>query len=817
MKHRLIILACLQLIFLSVSAQQQPVRRTINFDAGWKFAYGHAGDKEKDYTHGTEYFTYLAKAQATDHNHGPSWVKFDDSAWATVDLPHDWVVDLPFSGEASHSHGYKQVGWKYPQNSVGWYRKQFTVPQSDFGQRISIQFDGIYRDAQVFCNGFYLGHEVSGYVAQVYDITEYLNYGGNNYITVRVDASLEEGWYYEGAGIYRHAWLQITNPVHVAPFGTFVTTHISDDYSSALVNIDVDIYNDGLQSSSFTLVNRLTDASGKEVARTTQQAGSLLGKQGTTVKQSISQLSNLVLWSLENPYLYTLHTDVYCKGVLTDTYPTPFGFRTIEFHSDNGFLLNGKHVKIKGTNLHQDHAGVGTGIPDELWAYRIQRLKEMGSNAIRTSHNPISPQMLDLCDKMGVLVLEENRLMGVNQEHYDLLKRMIARDRNHPCIIAWSVGNEEWAIENTESGRQIALVMTEWVHRLDSTRPSSVGNAGGGVLLKGVDVKGYNYLIQNNIEGFRKEYPEWMSPLGTEETTGCGTRNAYYTDASTGCMAPINRTGERGVYNVIERGWKFYAERPWLGGLFYWTGFDYRGEPNPMKYPATGSQFGILDYCGFPKDEAFYLKAWWTDEPVLHVSPHWNLKGHEGDSISVWVYSNCDEVELTVNGKKLGRQVMPLNGHLEWKTVYQPGTVVAQGYKAGKKTLRKVMETTGAATQLTFAPHKTTMQADGADMVAVDITLKEAKGREVPDAMNKLRVQVDGPAIILGYGNGDPGFKSTERPLVDKQSMDVYAFNGKLQVLVRSLQGQAGTVTVSVQGEGMLQKSAQTVKILSEK
>ncbi len=812
MKNNFVILLCLLLFCCRTSSQAQNIREKINLDANWKFAYGHAGSMEKDFTHGTEYFTYLAKAQSSDHNRGPIWNQFNDSAWTQVDLPHDWVVDLPYSAEASHSHGYKTVGWRYPETSIGWYRKHFSVPAIDFGKQISVQFDGIFRNAQVFCNGFYLGHEPSGYVAQVYDITEYLNYGGDNLLTVRADATTEEGWYYEGAGIYRHVWLCKTAPVHVAPFGTYVTSQLSSDYRTANVYVDADVCNDALDTRSFTIVHRMTDETGKEIARSRETTEKLLGKSSLTIKQTLPALTNVQLWNLEHPYLYTLHTDIYCDGKLTDSYPTVFGIRSIEFHPDNGFLLNGKPVKIKGTNLHQDHAGVGTGIPDELWAYRVQCLKEMGSNAIRTSHNPATPELLDICDRTGMLVLEENRLMGVNQEHISLLRRMIERDRNHPCVILWSVGNEEWAIEGTESGRRIALAMSEYIHRMDSTRPSTVGNSGGVVLLHGVDVKGYNYLVQNDIEGYRQKHPEWLSSLGTEETTGCGTRNVYTTDTSKGWMAPINRTGEKGVYNVIERGWRFYADRPWLGGLFYWTGFDYRGEPNPLVYPATGSQFGILDYCGFPKDEAYYLQSWWAEEPVLHVSPHWNLKGQEGDSVCILVYSNCDEVELTVNGKNLGRKAMPRNGHLEWTTIYQPGRVAAQGYKQGKKTLRRQVETTGTATQASLEPHKTQLKADGQDIVVLNITMRDAKGREMPDAMNAMTVTLEGPAVLLGYGNGDPAFKHTERPLADKQRLDIQAFSGKAQVLIRSLDGQTGTIRVSLEGDA-LQKAQTSLNV----
>lgn len=812
MKKLLSVLLLIQFIAcLSVSAQQ--AREAILLNNGWKFAYGHAGDMKKDFTHGTEYFTYFAKAKSFNQNQGPSSEQFNDSTWQTVNLPHDWVVDLPFSKEASHSHGYKTVGWKYPETSVGWYRRKFYIPEKDLGKHISVRFDGIFRNAQVFCNGFYLGHEPSGYATQVYDLTEYLNYGGENLLTVRVDASTEEGWYYEGAGIYRDVWLDKMSQVHVAPFGTFITTRIDRSYKTADVNVEVCLANKGLEAAGCKVVNRILDATGKEVVRTQESSTTLASKQEEVKLLQSATMDNIHLWDLEHPYLYTLYTDVYVGETLVDTYTTSFGIRNIEFNPQKGFLLNGCPVKLKGTNLHQDHAGVGTGIPDRLWKYRIEKMKSMGSNAIRTSHNPVSPAMLDLCDRMGMLVIEENRLMGINKEHVDLLERMIKRDRNHPCIILWSIGNEEWALEGNERGLRITQSMSEYVHQLDSTRLTTQGTAGGRVSLFGVDVKGYNYLRQNPIDEYHREHPDWYAPVGSEETSGCGTRNVYYTDSLRGWMAPINRTAEddNRIVNAMARGWQFYHERPWLAGLFYWTGLDYRGEPNPMLYPATGSQFGIFDYCGFPKDEAFYLKSWWTDEPVLHLSPHWNLSGHEGDSIRVWAYSNCDEVELFVNGKNLGRKPMPADGYIEWKTVYRPGALMAKGYKGGKKIMVEKIETTGKAARILMEPYNTTLKADGQDIAIVDLTLKDEKNREVPDAMNEMTVTLTGPATILGYGNGDPGFKETERPVNGEKTFRIKAFAGKAQVIIRSLEGQKGTVQLEVSGTGLKKATQQFI------
>jgi beta-galactosidase len=797
-------------LFFSTNISVKAQRDIIPFDAGWLFTRGNASDMQKDFGHGTEYFTYIAKVQATKQTKSPIWTGFDDKSWQQVNLPHDWVVDLPFNKEASHSHGYKTVGWKYPQNSIGWYRKHFSISNSDLGKHISIQFDGIYRNAQIFCNGFYLGQEPSGYTTKVYDLTDYLNYGGENVITVRADASLEEGWFYEGAGIYRHVWLSKMGKTHIRPFGTAVVTELANDYQQATIDIASNIANDGPQSESVYILTTLKDKEGKIVATNKSTTVPLFSRDTKKLDVTL-HLTSPKLWSVDTPYLYSLTTEVYAAGKLTDNETMPIGIRSIRFDSDKGFLLNGQPVKIKGTNLHLDHAGVGVAIPDELWAYRINRLKEIGSNAIRSSHNPASPAMLDLCDKMGMLVIDENRSMGINEAQLGELRDMIERDRNHPSVILWSLGNEEWAIEGNEMGERITRTMTEYVHHIDSTRLTTAGNSGGKILINGLDVKGYNYIAQNNIDGLRQKHPDWKA-IGTEETSGCGTRNVYYTDSIKGWMAPLNRTIKNGVINIIERGWKYYLERPWLGGLFYWTGFDYRGEPNPMVYPATGSQFGILDYCGFPKDEAYYLKAWWTDQPVLHIAPHWNLKGHEGETIKLWAYSNCDEVELFVNGKSLGKQTMPKNGHLEWNAIYQPGYLFAQGYKNGKKSISERMETTGEATQMRMTAQKTNIKADGKDLCIVNISMFDRKGREVPDAMNKMKINIKGPALILGYGNGDPGFKDVERPISNKQQLDIKAFSGKAQVLIQSLKEQTGEIIVTLEGEGL---KATTLKIKS--
>lgn len=801
MKTRLLLLMVFLMLTL-VGKGQTSARQTIRLDEGWKFAFGHAADPQKDFGCGTEYFNYLTKANSI-HNEGPYSPKFDDKDWQEVRVPHDWVTTLPYASEASHSHGYKTVGYKYPETSVGWYRKMINIPSEDLGKHISLQFDGIFRNAQVWFNGFWMGVEPSGYATQVYDVTEYVNYGGDNLICVRADATFEEGWFYEGAGIYRDAWLVKTAAVSVAPFGTFVYADLKEPYASVVVHVETEVNNQSLESQTCEVSQRLLDANGNEVAKCSGTSVSLQPKETRGCKQQIT-LENPHLWSTIDPYLYKVETTVKVDGKVTDVYETTTGIRDIAFDADKGFLLNGKQLKLRGVNLHQDHAGVGAAIPEALMAWRIKQLKKIGCNAYRSSHNPMTPALLDICDREGILVIDENRLAGINTEHQRLLEKMIKRDRNHPSIILWSDGNEEWGMENTIQGTRIAAAMREYTRLLDPTRPSTIANAGGSEMIKGLDVVGFNYILQNDVDNRKKANPSWRI-VGTEETTGCGTRGVYFdTPEQPGHMRSMNLAPDKdGTENRIERGWKFYAERPWGAGLFYWTGFDYRGEPNPLKYPATDSEFGILDYCGFPKDEAYYLKSWWTDEPTLHIFPHWNLQGHEGEEIEVWAYSNCDEVELTVNGKKLGRQTMPRNGHLKWKAVYQPGKVVAIGYKNGKRILTEMVETTRPASKIVLKADRQTIKADGRDVSVITVEVQDNKGRIVPDACPMLTFRLEGEGRIIGVGNGDPAYLGEDHPKEkDCHEFGIPAFNGLAQMIIQSSQIPS-TLTLSCTADGL--------------
>lgn len=779
----------------SVSAVE---RRSI--DKGWAFSFGHT-DPARDFDCGTEYFNYLTKANSV-HNTGPYSRQFNDSAWVRVDLPFDFVVDLPFDSKASHSHGYKQVGYMYPSTSVGWYRRKFSIDRSDESERVYLVFDGIFRDSRVWVNGFYLGGEPSGYAEQRYDITPYLSDGDDNIITVRSDATLEEGWFYEGGGIYRHAWLETAPPIHVKPSTLKVSYGVTDtEWGGPLptVNVSGTVVNAShrLRDQGVIVRVELIDTDGNPVGGNSSTAISIpssIAPMGEAEWSVSLRPEALRLWSPSSPSLYDVRVTV-DEPSGKDVTTVRTGFRTLSFDADKGLAINGEPVRLYGVNQHQDHAGVGAGIPDAVNVYRLKELKKYGVNTIRTSHNPATPEMLAACDSLGLLVVEENRLLGVNDYHVGQFKKMIDRDFNHPSVIMWSAGNEEWGVEWDKRGTEIVSQLRDVVNGLDPTRPMAAATSGGPTTVISPDVAGYNYIMQNPVEKYRTEYPERIA-FGSEETTGCGTRGVYFDDRENGRMASMNRVPELerdSVYNRIARGWKFYRDRPWLLGLCYWTGFDYRGEPNPLKYPATGSQFGLLDYAGFPKDEAYYIKSQWVDEPMVHILPHWNLEGHEGETIPVWVYGNVDEVELVVNGKNLGRKKMTPGDYLEWDAVYRPGKVVANGYRDGRKVAVSKIETAGRAVDVKA---EVAHEQDGVSIV--NVSLVDKKGRFVPTACDSLTISLPEGVALLGAGNGDPAFRGVERPLpgTAPDSFTIPAFNGHAQFI---LSGATGIPEIRIQ------------------
>jgi len=729
------------------AVQAAAARERIAFDEGWRFAFGHTSDADKDfgYTHGQGF----AKA---GRGGGALSARFDDGAWRTVDLPHDWAVELPFQqSEDSNldSHGYKPIGRAFPETTIGWYRKTFDIPAADHDRRIALEFDGIFRDSEVWFNGHQVCRNQGGYIGFRCDITDYVAFGAANLVVVRVDASQVEGWFYEGAGIYRHVWLTKTGPVHVAPHGVFVTTEMQG--ANALVTVRTAIENESDTAVEVELINNVPDATGAR-ASTRVTVGPWASKEAT-LQMTIDRPA---LWSLEKPSLYALDTTITARGAALDDVKTTFGVRTIGFDKDRGFFLNGAHVELKGVCDHQDHAGVGSALPDRLNEWRLEQLKTYGVNALRTSHNPPTPELLDAADRLGILVMDEHRIIGSSPEILGQLRRLVERDRNHPSVIMWSIGNEE-GIQTTVQAARIAKTMVRVVKAADPSRPTTYaanqGNADTGVVTQ-VDLRGFNYKNVSDIDAYRNDHPnQWL--FASEEASTLSTRGEYADDAAHAWVSAYDVNRPRWGATA-EDWWSFYDARPWLAGGFVWTGFDYRGEPNPYKWPGISSQFGILDTCGFPKDVAFYYQAWWTDRPVLHLLPHWNWAGKEGQPIDVWAFSNAEEVELLVNGKSVGRQTMKKDSHVEWKVPYQPGALEARAYRSGRISQTTRVETTGEPAKLVLSADRPAIAAGGRDVAIVSISAVDAQGRVVPTAGARVDFDVEG-GRLLGVGNGDPG------------------------------------------------------------
>jgi beta-galactosidase len=632
-------------------------RERLLLDFGWRFQLGNASDPARDCGFGA---LGGEGAWAKSGSISIAREKFDDSSWRTVDLPHDWGMELPFvKAPELPGHGGRPLGREFPESSIGWYRRIFSLAPADAGKRISLEFDGIYRNAMVFLNGHIIGQNTSGYAPFSIDVTDFLNLDRPNVLAVRVDATENEGWFYEGAGVYRHVWLTKTDPLHVPQWGAYVRSEVQGN--SATLFISTEVANDADKPKQCRVTSRIVDAAGKTVALVQTNPAAVDG-WGKRTFASQAKLARPALWSIEEPNLYRLLTTVEADGSAADRHETTFGIRTIRFDAEKGFFLNDKPVKIKGTCNHQDHAGVGIAVPDRLNYYRIERLKEMGSNGYRTSHNPPTPELLDACDRLGMLVMDETRVMSSSVEGLSQLERLVRRDRNHPSIVIWSLGNEE-PEQGTARGERILTSMKRLVRRLDPSRPvtEAMNNSWGKGATNVVDVQGFNYSgggganeLASHIDEFHQKFPQ-KPIIGTETASALSTRGIYAKDEKRGYVSAYDLNAPKWG-STSEQWWKVYDARPFLAGGFAWTGFDYHGEPTPYEWPCNSSHFGIMDLCGFPKDNFFYYQAVWGSKPVLHLFPHWNWSGKEGQEIDVWCHTNLDTVELFLNGVSLGRR-----------------------------------------------------------------------------------------------------------------------------------------------------------------
>jgi len=655
----------------NVQQTNQRLRSRDCFDFSWQFHKGDIAIKKSVKSGGQGGITdvnveVISKDTVIDYTVLNSFKVFYPADWKEVNLPHDWAVEGTFVND--NNLGSQPAGNGYLPTGIGFYRKEFEIPETDKGKKISIEFDGIFRNSTVWVNGHLLGNHQSGYIPSNYDLTDVLRYGneGKNVILVKVDASEYEGWWYEGAGIYRHVWLTKTDRLHVVRFGTYVTTPaISAEEAS--VSIKTSIKNEYKTAKQITLVSKIVDKKGV-VFDTKTSTLSIPAFDQIEIAQS-GLIKKPLLWSPETPNLYKVLTEVSENGNLIDSYETTFGVRTVEINR-NGVFLNGKLYPVKGTCNHQDFAGIGVALPDKINWYKLKLLKEMGSNGYRCSHHPPTPELLDMCDSLGLLVLDENRFLSSSDEGLKDLSTMLYRDRNHPSVFMWSMENEE-AIQGTVTGARILETMVATTHKIDPTRKVTAAmnharNDGGYADV--LDVVGYNY--GGKQLAYVKDHEKYLDRVifCTEGTSYVSTRGEYENSWDKGyCSNSMIWQPGWGPYPGED--WADIVKYPHLGGLFVWTGFDYRGEPTPFRWPCVSSHFGFMDICGIPKDGYYAYKAAWTNEPVVHIFPHWNWPGKEGDSIKVHCYTNCEEVELFLNGKSAGKQKVIPYKKLIWGLV----------------------------------------------------------------------------------------------------------------------------------------------------
>jgi beta-galactosidase len=738
----------------------------------------------------------LGRLVTNGASYDPLQPGFDDAQWRTVHLPHDFVVENTFSPNANVNHGSLPV-------SRACYRRSFTLPAGDAKRSVWLDFDGVYRDSEVYLNGHLLGQHKSGYTSFRYDLNSAANFGGENQLVVLVDARQFEGWWYEGGGIYRHVWLNTANPVHVAPWGTYVTADLAEptldrDPATATVHLQTRLANDRPDSVATTLVSKLFAPDGRLVG-TTESEVTIPGHAQQEFAQT-AEVAQSQLWSLETPRLYRLETSVRESGQVIDQVSTPFGIRTIRYDAEKGFFLNGRSVKIQGTCNHQDFAGIGIAVPDSMEYWRVKKLKEMGANAWRMSHNPPTPELLDACDRLGMLVMDENRHLGdtysdhtggkTSYNNLGDLRDLLLRDRNHPSIIMWSMCNEE-GLEGSPEGAKIFAAMKKLTREYDPTRPVSCAMNGGWFdpgFRDVEDLMGVNYS-PDIYDRFHQEHP--AMPMFASETASTLTTRGEYTNDS----AKVFVTS----YNLTEGSWKPVADRSFVAGSFVWTGFDYKGEPSPYGWPCINSHFGIMDMCGFPKDNYYYYQAWWKTAPIVHLLPHWNWPGREDQAVKVIVFGNTEKVELFQDGQSLGVKDMPRNEHLEWEVKYRPGVLEAKGYNGSAPSVALAtdrVETTGAPATLRLVADRTALTADGEDMIPVEVDVLDAQGRIVPTANDLVKFTVSGAGIIAGVGNGNPGDHDPDK--ADYR----HAFNGKCLVVVGA-GDRTGKITLQASAGGL--------------
>ncbi len=782
-------------VILSGCSRPEP-RTHVSFNEGWKFALA-----------------------ADDDAWQPS---FDDSGWRVMNLPHDWSIE----GEFSESHPASPGGGALP-GGIGWYRKTFRVSKADKEKMTYISFDGVYRNSEVWINGNHLGKRPYGYSSFRYDLTPFLKYGEeDNVIAVKVDNSAQpNSRWYTGSGIYRNVWLTTTGKIAVDHWGTYVTTPVVNT-EEALLMVTTQIRNSSGSRADVRLETVVYDADNRKVARAeTGQVEIII--EGATVTQELT-VDNPSLWSLENPSLYRVVTTIRSGQLVADRYETVTGIRSFEFDADKGFVLNGEPVIIKGVCNHHDLGCLGAAVNTRAIERQLEILREMGCNGIRTSHNPPAPELLDLCDRMGFIVMDEAfDIWKVKKTDYDYsldfdewhlkdLEAMVLRDRNHPSVFIWSIGNEvmeQW--ERDGSGEAIATELADFVRSMDDTRPVTAAcndpAPHNPVIASGaLDLIGFNYR-DTLWTRFPQTFPEGKF-IGTETTSALATRGSYdmpsdivrrwparwdqpFRDgnADLTCSAYDNCSAPWGTTH--RDSWRLIKNNAYLTGMYIWTGFDYLGEPTPYWWPARSSYFGIIDLAGFPKDVYYFYQSEWTDKDVLHLFPHWNW--NPGQTVDVWAFTNCDEAELFLNGNTMGRQSRGENDfNLVWRVPFEEGALLAVGYRNGTEIMRREIHTAGEPAALMLAPDRSDIRADGTDLSFITVTVVDENNNPVPHAGNMVNFSVEGPGIIAGVDNGSQ--TSMEPFKADYRK----AYNSKCLVVVKAGK-EKGEIKLTASADGM--------------
>jgi beta-galactosidase len=792
-KRHLLLILILALILVNCSNNVKQVRDVQKFCNDWKFNLGD-----------------IPNAQDVNYN---------DTSWRLLNLPHDWAIE----GEFSEKNPATAGGGALP-GGIGWYRKTFSIKELNKGKLAYIDFDGVYRNSEVWINGHYLGKRPYGYSSFRYELTPYLNYGNkNNIIAVKVDNSQQpNSRWYSGSGIYRNVWLVFTDKVAIDHWGIYITTSEVNEQSSKLI-IKTKIRNRNSSDQAVIVNTIILDAIGNEVAKVS--VSSVIKKD--TISEIAQELvvENPKLWSDSNPYLYTIVNQIEIDKKIVDDNEIAYGIRSFDFDVDKGFILNGKQVKIKGVCDHHDLGCLGAAINTRALERQLEILKEMGCNGIRTSHNPPAPELLDLCDKMGFIVMDEafdmwrkkktefDYAADFDQWHKHDLEDMLLRDRNHPSIFIWSIGNEiieQWDTSGTALAKHLAGI----VKSLDSRPLTSNCNdpSPTNYIIKSgaLDLIGYSYN-QDKYVDFHKTYPG-KKFIGSETTSSLNTRGYYQMPSDTIHRWPIRwdlpfTTGNKDYTcssydncsapwgSTHQETWKLMKKYDYLSGMFIWTGFDYLGEPTPYGWPARSSYFGIVDLAGFPKDVYYMYQSEWTEKPVLHIFPHWNWK--QGDTIDVWVYTSGDEAELFLNEKSLGKQKKTGDAlHLKWPVVYTPGTISAVAYKDGKEIMRNSVKTAGPAAKLILIPDHKEINADGTDLSFVALNVADKDGIIVPQTENLVNFKIEGQGTIVGVDNGDPVSHLSMKG--DKMK----AFHGLCLAVIQSKDNR-GTIKLTATSEGL--------------